>query len=228
MGHLIPERKDKDLEKTKCYIFAWGNEPFSASTLETMPTSDDFLIAADSGCEKMRGFGLCPNVVIGDMDSFDLERAKNIYPSADFIIYPPEKDWSDTKLCLDYAIEKGFRNIIMVGGLGGRLDHTLANINLLRYAYKKGVRLEINDGRNRAFFVKDDDFSVKRTYRMKYFSVIPFSENLEGVTMTGVKYPLDNAVVTRDDAITLSNEITDRAAHVTIKSGEAVVIESSD
>lgn len=228
MGHLVPERIYMALNNSKCYIFAWGNEPFSASTLESMPTSEDFLIAADSGCEKMRGFGLCPHVVIGDMDSLDLERAKKIYPSAEFIIYPPEKDWSDTKLCLDYAIGKGFTDITIVGGLGGRLDHTLANINLLSYAYKKNIHLEINDGRNRAFFVKDDDFTVKRTYRMKYFSVIPFTEKLEGVTMSGVKYPLCDAVVARDDAVTLSNEITESVAHVTIKSGEAVVIESSD
>ncbi len=211
----------------KCYIYAWGDS-FSTSTLGFVPNPDDFLIAADSGCERLRGYGLCPHVVIGDMDSLDIEKAKAMFPSAKYILLPVEKDYTDTKECLDYAIDEGFDDIVIIGGLGGRLDHTLANINLLAYAAKKGVDLEIVDGKNHATYIKNSSVEVLKRRGFKYLSLIPVSEKLSGVCMSGVKYPLENAEVCRDDAITVSNEIVGEKAVISVGAGEAVVIESAD
>lgn len=211
----------------KCYIYAWGDS-FSTSTLGFVPEADDFIIAADSGCERLRGYGLCPDVVIGDMDSLDVEKAKAMFPSAEYILLPAEKDYTDTKECLDYAITKGFDDIVIIGGLGGRLDHTLANIHLLAYAAKRKVDLEIVDGKNHATYLKNASATVSKRRGFRYLSIIPLSDELKGVSITGVKYPLDGAVVSRDDAVTVSNEITDSMAVVTIAEGEAVIIESAD
>ena len=130
----------------KCFIFVWGsdftpNYGSSINSSECIPESENLIIAADSGCESLRAFGIAPDYVMGDMDSFAASRAKEMFPDAELIEFPPEKDYTDTKICLDFAIEKGCRDIVIMGGLGGRIDHTLANINLLRYDARKGIKL---------------------------------------------------------------------------------------
>ena len=96
----------------------------------------DLIIAADSGCaqlERLNGAGvaLSPRLILGDMDSFPKERALSLYPSAEFIPFPPEKDYTDTQLALDTALGMGAEAVTVIGGTGNRADHYLANLSLL-------------------------------------------------------------------------------------------------
>lgn len=182
---------------------------------------NNIYIAADSGLETAEKFNIVPNVIIGDFDSVDSELLtcyKNI------IKYPAEKDDTDSMLCVKYALGLGYQSILIIGGIGGRIDHTLANLSLLKYIHKHGARGIITDGFNRIFYLKNGGMTVCRN--SKYISIIPISEELRGVTLKGFKYTLENAVVKFDEPYTISNEIPgNESCEIIITDGEAYICE---
>ena len=87
---------------------------------------DDYIICADSGYDRAKAFGITPDIVIGDMDS-----TKEAEIPFEKIVYPVRKDFTDSEIAVNYAIEKGFEEVLMFGMIGTRMDHTLASISLL-------------------------------------------------------------------------------------------------
>lgn len=216
--------------KRRCFIFTGGKE-LSPALLSDIPGKDDFIIAADKGCETLQLCqkalpGLTPELVLGDMDSYSRETLAALYPSADFRPYPPEKDDTDTALAVDTALAMGYRRLVLVGGLGGRLDHTLANLYLLEYIREQGGTAVITNGYNRAYLALPHNRILPSPRR--YVSLIPLDETLYGVRMTGFYYPLDVKQLYRRRFVSISNELRDTVGWIDVEKGSALITETTD
>lgn len=158
------------------------------------------VICADGGFRHARRLGIQPDVIIGDCDSTDVP-----YPEAiPHSIHPAEKDETDTRLCLDWAMEQGCREVLILGGLGGRLDHEFSNYNLLLYGLKRGVSVRLVNGQNE-IWLEDKSFTLEPGDK-KYVSFFPYGGAVEGFGIKGLKYELAPMTLTCDTVLTACNE----------------------
>ena len=212
----------------RCFIFVGGKD-FCPEYLTDLPQKDDYVITADSGCETLCALRgripeLCPNLILGDMDSFDKAKLPKLFPHVPFCSFPPEKDDTDSALAVDTAFEKGFSALFIIGGLGGRLDHTLNNIYLLEDIEKRGGVGILTDGKNRAYLAGKTN-TILPSGR-KYVSLIPLDETVYNVTMTGFYYPFSAKELHRRRFITVSNELTEPRGTIEVGSGKALIVET--
>lgn len=185
---------------------------------------DDYIICADGGYQLAREAGINPQVLIGDFDSWiggPPESGCRVYR------VPREKDDTDTMLCIKYAISGGFYEIIILGGIGGRFDHTAANLNGLAYGLDHGANVVIADERNLITMMESSQLSIPKKQGCK-LSLIAYSDQCFQVNISGVKYPLRNALLSSSYPIGVSNEFDDEAAHLTCGKGKLLVILSRD
>lgn len=211
------------------YIFTGGEIAVgSMDGLGLHMSEADLIIAADSGYNNASRLGVRPGLLLGDLDSIDRGAlAPDELEHIEKIIVPAIKDDTDTQLAVDTAISRGADEIIIIGGLGGRLDHTLSTVFLLEYIKDKGARGVITDGRNRVRIMESgEELTIKRGY--KYLSLVGLTDTCEGVSISGVFYPLKDAVLERKYAFAVSNEITADAAEISLSKGILLVIESRD
>lgn len=180
---------------------------------------DDFIICADGGLDYAKECGIMPDVVIGDMDS-----AKEDAHGFETILYPVEKDFTDSELSIDLAIEKGCDEIILTGMTGSRLDHTLANIGLLKRIADKGVSAVLKDENNTIYYI-DDTLELAGQKGMTV-SVIPLCEKLECVYEEGFYYKLSGEDLNFASTRGVSNIITEDKATISVGGGYGVVIVS--
>lgn len=216
----------------KCKIFT-GGAPIYCGAFSEDDFSGCFIIAADSGCAQIErlhdaGITLHPDILLGDMDSYSRDKASESFPCAEFIKFPPEKDYTDTQLAVSIACEKGYTDIEIIGGTGNRADHYLANLALLRNYANKGINLWINDGKNRISYCGCGDITIRKDSRFKYFSLLPDGTGLSDVYIVGAKYPLDGATIDRDMPITVSNEITSEICSIKVGKGSFFLMLCSD
>lgn len=215
-----------------CYIFT-GGEVF-ADTLSELSIDicdEAFIIAADSGYQTAKRFGVTVDMLLGDLDSLDkASLSSDALEHIEKIIVSPIKDDTDTQLALDTAISRGTKRVFIIGGLGGRLDHTLSSVFLLEYAAEKGVECIITDGKNRVQIMRAcgeaTTLTVGRGY--KYLSLVSLTDECTDVSISGVYYPLDGVCLTRKYSYAVSNEITAKCANITLNDGTMLVIESKD
>ena len=206
----------------RAFIYTGGE--VNPQNITERPEQGDLVIAADSGFRTAELLSASVQVLLGDFDSLGKESLPNV---PEIFQMPPEKDRTDTQLAVDLALSRGAREIVIVGGLSGRLDHTLSNLSILEMLAENGVYALLVDGQNRARFVRNSGLLVGRGgYR--YLSLLAVDPVLKGVTVQGCKYPLQNARLTRDCQYAVSNEITENCALVEIRRGGAFVIESCD
>ena len=178
-------------------------------------------IAADSGIETAEKLNITPNVIIGDFDSACAERLKG---HKNIITYSAQKDDTDSMLAVKYALERGCKNITIVGGTGGRIDHTLANLSMLKYIKTRGGTGTLTDGFNRVSYISGGE--TVRVYKdYKYISILPVSAELSGVTLQGFLYNLDNACVNFAMPYTVSNQVAGEYGEIVITQGEAYICE---
>lgn len=211
------------------YIFTGGEIAVgSMDGLGLHMSEADLIIAADSGYNNASRLGVRPGLLLGDLDSIDRGAlAPDELEHIEKIIVPAIKDDTDTQLAVDTALSRGADKIYIIGGLGGRLDHTLSTVFLLEYIKDKGARGVITDGRNRVRIMESgEELTIKRGY--KYLSLVGLTDTCEGVSIRGVFYPLKDAVLERKYAFAVSNEITADAAEISLSKGILLVIESRD
>ena len=217
----------KDKKPCRAFIFT-GGKGFCAEKMTDIPEACDLIIAADSGCLTLAEFSSSvkktdPDIILGDMDSYSKDEIEKF--DSTFLPFPPEKDDTDTAIAVDVALSFGCREIIIAGGLGGRLDHTLANVFLLENIKKRGARGIITDGKNRAYLAEKENFFNNGT--RKYLSLIPLDEEISDICMDGFKYPFKASKLLRQRFVTVSNEI-EKQAKITLGSGLALIVESGD
>ena len=211
------------------YIFTGGKLAVgSMDELGLHMSEADLIIAADSGYNNASRLGVRPGLLLGDLDSIDRGAlAPDELEHIEKIIVPAIKDDTDTQLAVDTALSRGADKIYIIGGLGGRLDHTLSTVFLLEYIKDKGAWGVITDGRNRVRIMESgEELTIKRGY--KYLSLVGLTDTCEGVSISGVFYPLKDAVLERKYAFAVSNEITADAAEISLSKGILLVIESRD
>lgn len=178
----------------------------------------DLLLAADGGLEHLRRRGLVPHLIVGDFDS--LGRV----PEGDNIIrHPVEKDDTDTMLAIKTGLARGYRNFILYGCLGGRLDHTCANLQALSFLANHDASGWLLGQGMAATVIRNSrlDFAPGHEGTISVFC--PDGES-RGVTLTGLYYPLHNAVLTSAFPLGVSNRFTGKAASVTVEEGSLLVM----
>lgn len=216
----------------KCIIFT-GGDKISPAGFEKSDFDNAYIIAADSGCVQIEvlnenGFCISPDMLLGDMDSFARDEAEKTFPGAEFVGFPPEKDYTDTQLAMKVASEKGYTNILIAGGTGGRIDHMLSNLAILRKYHSNNICVELCDGKNKVFYFAGGTVKLVRDEKYKYFSLIPDERSLTGVSITGAKYPLSNAHIDRNEPITVSNEIVSGICEISVEKGSCFIVQCSD
>ena len=210
----------------RSYIFIGGG--VDKASLESPIQENALVIAADSGYDNAKKLGYAErcDFVVGDFDSTK-ERA--FCSRAKIIRVPSEKDETDTQLAINTAIENGANELYIIGGLSGRLDHTLSNIYLLEALAKGDITACICDGKNRVRYLKERSSLLIQKSEYKYFGLLPTDCEAKGVTIDGAKYPLKNAKLERSNpSFAISNEVTENFAMVSTKKGGLFVIESKE
>lgn len=207
----------------RAFIYTGG--AVACERITEKPKEEDLILAADAGWNTALRCGAHPSVLLGDLDSLgDIELPEDVK----LIRVPAEKDLTDTQLAVQYALEAGAREILIVGGLEGRLDHTLSLLAILEELSEKNIPAVITSGRNRARFVRDGGTILPRSPYFTYFSILAADKKVKGVTVEGAKYPLKNATLCRDLQYAVSNEIDGNCALIEIRRGGAWIVESSD
>ena len=220
------------------YIFTGGKLAVGSMDEQGFHMSEaDLIIAADSGYNNASRLGVRPGLLLGDLDSIDRKKlAPDELEHIEKIIVPAIKDDTDTQLAVDTAISRGADEIYIIGGLGGRLDHTLSSVFLLEYIADRGAGAVMTDGQSRVRVMKTAGepvtFMIPKTFDgengFKYLSVVPLTDECEGVRISGVFYPLDGVTLKRSYSYAVSNEITSDSAEITLERGTMLVIESRD
>lgn len=187
----------------------------------------EYVICADGGLEKAEKLGLTPNIIIGDLDSVNkLVLKKYLDINIELIKYPSEKNYTDMELAIEHAIEKGFKNIILIGATGSRLDHTIANVMLIEKYYKNGIHIQVIDNNN---IIQVVDKSIEIMNKKDYFvSIVPITDSIEVVSLIGFKYPLNNVNVKRGSTLCISNQIIHEKGSIKLDKGIALVFISKD
>ena len=202
-----------------CYIFGAGER--SDNTISLTP--DDLVIAADGGFDYLEELGLRADYVLGDFDSvlsFDL-------PS-DSIRYPKEKDDTDMMLAVKHGLEKGYSEFMIYGGLGGRLDHTLGNIQVLAYLSKNGASGTLYASDHAVRVVSNGTISfgkdLPENVTGNICSVFSLSDKSLSVTIHGLKYETDSITLTNSFPLGISNEFTGKKAYIHVEKGTIAVL----
>lgn len=210
----------------------------------------DMTICCDAGLDRAIELGVKPTILLGDFDSSEhfsvaddpddvsdeaATEADDVAEpdgetedgsEAELVVLPHEKDVTDTEAAVDLAYERGATVITIIGGLGGRLDHTMANLGLLA-KYLGKADIFIIDGDN---FVRmlapGKHMIVSAGY--EYLGLIPFGGPVTELTIKNVLYPLENCDVDGTTSLTVSNEITKDPAEISFESGKLLVIQSND
>ena len=199
-----------------------GGEIFPEGITER-PAEGDLVIAADSGYRNACELGAKPTVAVGDFDSL----GDVLLPSdVEVLRHPPQKDETDSQLAVAIALERGATEITLIGGLSGRLDHTLSNLAILEDLQAKGIFGILTDGRNRVRFIRNNSALIGRSEHFTYLGLIAADEKVKGVDVEGCKYPLRRATLRRREQYAVSNEITGNCAFVAVKKGGLWIVES--
>ena len=189
------------------------------------------LIAADKGLEFFMETGLAPDVIVGDFDSLS-EKGKiylDTLQNVEILRLKPEKDDSDTQSATNLAIQKGSANILLLGSTGSRLDHIIANLELLSMGENKGVSVTMADSNNYVTLIKSGTVLERENQFGQFVSFFPVGGEVEGLTLEGFKYPLyDHHLTVADSGLTVSNEIISPMARVTFTKGSLLMIMSRD
>ena len=181
---------------------------------------NDLVLCADVAYLAAKRENIEPNIIIGDFDHGENDAPQST--TAEFIRVPSEKDDTDTMLCVKYALEHGADEIVIVGGIGGRLDHTFANLQTLSYIETHGAHARLLSEDNEAFLV-----SGKRVLAKKdgwYLSVFAYDTVCTGVTIKGTKYEVSDVSLDTHFPLGVSNEITEKEAVIDVKDGTLLII----
>ena len=190
--------------------------------------SFDMVIAADRGVETAKLLNIPIDYILGDFDSLEpsiLVELKNQLANDDSGLilkeFPPEKDYTDTHLAIVTAIESGATKVTILGATGTRLDHVMANVNLLSLCLNHSIEARIVDVHNQIYVIDADK-------HLKYVSLIPYTDCVTGVTLIGFKYPLCDMTMTKGNSLGISNELLEEEGVIKLDKGILIVIESRD
>lgn len=194
-----------------CYIVGAGEEfqPFS-------PQADDLVIAADGGYRHQKKHNIRPALIVGDFDSLGVPPE-----GIETIRHPVRKNDTDMILAVKIGFERGYRQFVLSGGMGGRLEHTVANLQTLIYIAKNGGNGVLEGEKQKITAITNSKYFFPGSPRG---GISVFADGVaEGVTETGLLYPLQNAIVRSSFPIGVSNEFTGVPASVEVRNGTLLI-----
>ena len=206
-----------DNKKTRCVVVG-GADIQDYDRARGALRTDDFLIYCDSGLRHLPGLGAQPDLIIGDFDSWENPRA-----AAETIVLPVVKDDTDTAYAVKEAMRRGYSDFLLLGVIGGRLDHSLANLQLLYLLDGLGKTALALDDRSEIQVVSRTPACVAPEFA--FFSLLNLTGEARGVCIEGAKYNLKDAVIPCDDPYAVSNEpLPGQTAKITVGSGRLLLI----
>lgn len=190
----------------------------------------DKIIAVDGGLSAANLLGVCPHMVVGDFDTVS-PKLVEMYQKNGCIIEKlnPIKDDTDTQYAIKRLIDMGAMEIDILGGTGGRMDHTMSNIYMLKMAYDSGVKAVMYDKINKISVIKGKNILKKDDTYGRYISFIQLEGPVKDVTMAGFVYNVEqfDFDTEKDYRLGVSNEFINDTATVDIGSGMFVMLEIS-
>lgn len=187
----------------------------------------DKIICADNGMKHARKLNLLPDIIVGDFDSCNTDDIAYFEAKGVRILRAStQKDETDTELAIQIAVDEGATLIDVYGGVGSRMDHSLANIQLLYLYLKQGIAITLYSEKNKIQMMQNKITLTGEAGNL--VSIMPFSEVATGVITTGLAYKIDGGSLKLGDAYGVSNYMLGNEASISIESGAVLVIQSRD
>ena len=201
----------------RCVIVG-GTDISNYDRINTIITSEDYVIFCDSGLKHMQKLAAMPSLIVGDFDSHE-----NPQLDIETIVLPCEKDDTDTVFAVKEAIRRGYTDFLLIGVIGARLDHTLGNVYILEYLDEHGLKGKIIDDYSEMELVSREPAYIEDSYA--FFSLINITGIAKGITIENAKYLLKDAEITCGYQYGVSNEvISGQTAKVSVKEGKLLLI----
>ncbi|MBO5032023.1 MAG: thiamine diphosphokinase [Lachnospiraceae bacterium] len=202
----------------KCVIVGAGECSIQKLKEQLVLDSEDLCIAADGGMDYLLKAGVRPDMVLGDMDSVREAEILGQFPVKKL---PVEKDDTDMLAAVKEGLASGYESFELYGALGGRLDHTIANIQCLLYLMNRGARGTIIGDMERLLLIRNEKilFRAGDYEKGRRLSVFAFGGDAYGVSETGLKYVLDDVTLKQEFPIGISNEFAGTDAVIEVKNG---------
>ncbi len=197
-----------------CYIIGSG----MGGEVNIPDANNAYIIAADGGYYKLKEKGIIPSLILGDFDS-----SKKPEDFENILVYPKEKDKTDTQLAVEKGIEAGCENFFIYGGTGGREDHTFANIQLLSYLAERKFKGYLIYENMIATVINNSKicFNEKES---GYISVFSFGDKAEQVSITGLKYEVRDISLCNSYPLGVSNEFAGKPSIIEVKDGRLLIM----
>lgn len=209
---------------SRCIIIAAGD--LTVGSIDIM--EGDYVIAVDGGLEYAALLGVEPDVIIGDFDSVSeeyrgaVEDIKKAAPEK-VITLPVSKDDTDTLAAIKHGLSLGYERFLLYAAGGGRMEHTLANIQCLLYLKEHGATGYLMDGGGMTLVLRNEKVAYRENLE-GYLSILSLTRESKGVTVKGLKYELDNATITNAYPLGISNEFIGKMASVEVTEGDLLVV----
>lgn len=208
----------------KCIVIGAGDLTVGAVNVG----EEDLVIAVDGGINYCGILEIEPDIILGDFDSVNDAQREAILSMREqapdrVVALKPEKDDTDMLAALKLGLEKGYDYFLIYGATGGRLEHTLANIQCLLYLKNHDAVGYLMDGSGMIFVMKNEEVKLRDNLE-GYFSLFCLGKEAKGVTIKGMKYELEDYTMTNDFPIGVSNEFIGKEASISVEDGELVGI----
>lgn len=202
---------------SRCIIVG-GADINNYDFIRTSLQSDDYVIFCDSGLKHLSSLQVKPSLIVGDFDSHE-----NPHLDTETIVLPCEKDDTDTVYAMKEAIKRGYDTFLLIGVVGGRLDHTLGNISMLLYLDSHGCKGTIIDDYSEMEIISSEPAYIEDKY--EFFSLLNITGCAKGITIQNAKYPLNDGEITCDYQYGVSNEVLPgKTAIVSVREGKLLLI----
>lgn len=202
----------------RCVIIS-GSPDTNVEEIKSLCTSDDFIVCADSGYSFAKKAGLTPNLIIGDFDSLKEELPQN----TEVVKLNTHKDDTDTEHCVMECIRRGYKDFLLLGSIGGRTDHTFANIATLAFLSEYNYNGIARNNCEEIRILKEGSYEMNNKKGL-IFSVFPYGCESVNVTYKGAEYMLNNKTLTYNVSRGISNVFVDDEAEITINRGRAILL----
>lgn len=185
--------------------------------------------AVDRGVYRLLKLGIKPVAAFGDYDSVTTEELAWMQEQThELHIVAKEKDETDLEIAIRWALEQKPKEIRIFGATGGRLDHSLANIQMLLKGVRANVKMSVVDNKNEISLQEPGTYHIEKSERFPYISFVPMSEQVEGITLHGFKYPLTNKTIQWGFTLCISNELIAEKGTFSFTTGILMMVRSTD
>lgn len=209
--------------KSKRVVIISNGEVKNREFFKKLIKKSDYIIAVNGGSKHAKNFGLIPDLIIGDLDSISKE--DYVYfqsKGSTFLRYDPIKNKTDVHLAIEHVIKSEFKEILLICVFGDRIDHIIANIFLLLKVVEAGIKIKIIDEFNEIILIQN--FGKIKGNIGDTVSLIPLTETVTGIQLTGLKYIPKDGTLKMNDTLGISNILTKKVATIQINNGKLLVI----